>query len=939
MSQTRWCVLALLFVPLAAFSYDIDTHAWMANQSFQKSILLPQASPLRERLGFDRLDDSTPFRVYFELQTLGNRDAYLDLVPGATFGSTPNPYIGPHIYRAPTDFERQSFTFANGPAPLGSASGLAPTPYNFAASFVRGAVREDDLRPEDYTDGGPYPDLDPYGPFLRVANHFFDPINNLPLVLPVGLTCNGSLDTPCNRSLDWAIGVSDAQSLNFSPAQDRRNHFSWIDARDSFWQALTFKSSSAAMGNYAARQAQDSGIRRNFWHSALKSVGHVSHLLQDTSQPQHTRNDRHNPGAVVGTTLARRTMELYANYRVTGTTTSVPSDEVEQFRAMFNGPGSERLLSVPPIGNYPIPQFSTPTKFFTTRHEDGAIATRRGLADYSNRGFYTHGTSPPGSGFASPPNDPQDPSFSIVEGEEYSLPGFGATIAQRFFWQVPDPVAPSYVDTCAVNGKMPMGNVSALQNFAGTSTAPVPANIVLALDDLRCHQDALLPRGIAYTTGLINFFFRGELEITAPPQRLLAVLDQGTPHTVDADGYPRRTDNNEIFGFKKVRLSLRNTTPSIVESGGGNTYTQTLGGSNGPSSGRIVAVARYHRNPCYRPDMTGERRVVMPFTGGFQPPSGCPAVGSRTRYQEISVSTEMAVSPGEFGFGPNSSFVDKNFDFAADPIPVNATDLFIQVVYRGPLGAEPDGIALGTYDAREPMFALYWNNTDYYNANGSWLGSGAGVFRKGVKDFQFCAGAGTDRVVLARRINATTGQPAMSFPEPAEFMRFAVITAKPVTTENVVFRGNASFFEPQPPVAYSPRITGIKGTINQANKELIDVVTEPFPLPSNPLADCPTTPPQGTSFLWCVEPIRVRRGLAGGKVDEAIYLDNVPAAASPPDPGTLPNFVQTPVQRAGENLWDQDPLVICPNSITDIPALLDAAILFEEGLSGGDGRP
>lgn len=38
---------------------------------------------------------------------------------------------------------------------------------------------------------------------------------------------------------------------------------------------------------------------------------------------------------------------------------------------------------------YPIPQFDNYTFFFTSRHVDGYEYDRVGLADYSNRGFFT----------------------------------------------------------------------------------------------------------------------------------------------------------------------------------------------------------------------------------------------------------------------------------------------------------------------------------------------------------------------------------------------------------------------------------------------------------------------------------------------------------------------------------------------------------------------
>ena len=134
--------------------------------------------------------------------------------------------------------------------------------------------------------------------------------------------------------------------------------------------------------------------------------------------------------------------------------------------------------------------------------------------------------------------DISDPSFTVVEGAEVILPGYGTLTGQKLLWPVPDLVAPSYADTCRSSGKLQIASVSEFSESSELSSGILVRRGLLSLDDYKCHQDALLPRAIAYSAGLINFFFRGELEIAAPPQRVLAALDQGIPHTVDADGYP-----------------------------------------------------------------------------------------------------------------------------------------------------------------------------------------------------------------------------------------------------------------------------------------------------------------------------------------------------------------------------------------------------------------
>jgi len=90
---------------------------------------------------------------------------------------------------------------------------------------------------------------------------------------------------------------------------------------------------------------------------------------------------------------------------------------------------------------------------------------------------------------------------------------------------------------------------------------------------------------------------------------------------------------------------------------------------------------------------------VVDSAGVVTPPS-C-ALGNRTAMQEILVSLPEAVSSASLDV---STAVPVTFNFASNPIPINATDLIVQVVYRGPLGEEADGIAIGHYGVREPSF-------------------------------------------------------------------------------------------------------------------------------------------------------------------------------------------------------------------------------------------
>ena len=162
--------------------------------------------------------------------------------------------------------------------------------------------------------------------------------------------------------------------------------------------------------------------------------------------------------------------------------------------------------------------------------------------------------------------------------------------------KVIDSVAPNYVDPTLAQfgGKVPVLMEGAT---AAAANGLVPGVVIgkfnsYSYANMQYTADVAIPRAIGYSAGLIDFFFRGKLEIEPITQRVFGVLNQGEPHTVNADGYPTRTSNGKIFGFEKIRLKIRNSTDVITESGTNQTVPQVVG------MGKLVAVARYHRNPC-----------------------------------------------------------------------------------------------------------------------------------------------------------------------------------------------------------------------------------------------------------------------------------------------------------------------------------------------------
>ena len=465
----------------------------------------------------------------------------------------------------------------------------------------------------------------------------------------------------------------------------------------------------------------DARDRLALWATAFRSLGDVVHLLEDTGQPQHTRNDPHS----AANQPEQKAFEGYTNARVLGT------GDPGKYLKQFFGDGVVPL-TVPPLGSYGVDtpvSFAQPLGFFTTRVDRFGkptdIASRAGLADYTNRGFFTGGTLPGmHTGISGeyqeplPPQDLDNPSndYSISFGPCESLidadPRIQAAACLHYLHTVPDLVDPNYAFTSDVlpagfdGPEAPIASESIFahmtlpnRNFDFTSYVPKTA---LSLAELETIGNLTIPRAIGYAAGLLDYFFRGQLELSSPPDGLYAVMDQAGPHEVH-DGLPVLA-NGSTFGFQSIQIRARNVTPQIIESGSHRPVPQTMGG------GDLVAIAHYHRNPCYHADLSGEMSFREPeTTADARVPAGCTTVDDlRTPFSEVSVSQAIpidnsgeveaggivgndCVNLGNINTGVTTTGCESDspllqFDFSADPIPVNATDLFIQIAYRGRLG-------------------------------------------------------------------------------------------------------------------------------------------------------------------------------------------------------------------------------------------------------------
>ncbi|MEO5700301.1 MAG: hypothetical protein ABIS17_12865 [Casimicrobiaceae bacterium] len=438
----------------------------------------------------------------------------------------------------------------------------------------------------------------------------------------------------------------------------RRNHFTVYDAREAMWRALTGRDKSF---NYVTLTPLD---RKAYWATTFRALGDVLHLIQDMAQPQHTRNEAHGIGHAAY-------YEKYIDARAKG--------ERRIRLGGLLGIGSQSVDVTPftalDYGGYAAPQFAHYSKYWSTGTGPASLKGR-GLADYSSRGFFTPGANYGDGKYPSPPSDPTAYARRIISG---------ANGVKEEYW-----MAPVY-DAYAKADSMPVRMTRSSQWDDALAAAGAGKGSSFSLDIATFDDRAslLVPRAVAYSAGLLDYFFNPRLRIDPPAEGVYGLADAAVGS-----------------GFPVIRLKLTNATPPLMDEG--VEHPQHM------LDGVAVAVVKFHRNVCYRTDLSGE--YGAPGNG----PNKCRVSNSAAPGQlDVDDSAEEIVvsKPIKLALNAGQS-MPLAFDFSASPVPLGASDLYLQVVYRGALGrdvasAERDVVAVGTRDISEPSYFSYYNASDY----------------------------------------------------------------------------------------------------------------------------------------------------------------------------------------------------------------------------------
>ena len=309
---------------------------------------------------------------------------------------------------------------------------------------------------------------------IRFLNHFHEPIEN-----------KGSGIFPGISAIKWSLAPLGAQFPG--------GKFSWNDAREYYFKALTSPTKTERDEN---------------WGKTFRALGQVMHLLQDSANPSHVRDDLHAFDDGLHDYMARHSVTA-----LMGSNTFSPDPSMLEQPGPA-GPNGEPFANLFDRDMY---QGSAP---------EATLGTDIGVTEYTNANFFSDDTIP-------------------GQGSIFSTEISNPTVAEL----VPAPIPSPYLT-------LPRLGSAA---FPGARAAKLTGNQAVAkflltntnldllgqlqLDDgvYDAQAQNLIPRAVGYSAAVLDYFFRGQLQVALHEFEVLgttlgAGLCDPTPDPVVDDG-------------------------------------------------------------------------------------------------------------------------------------------------------------------------------------------------------------------------------------------------------------------------------------------------------------------------------------------------------------------------------------------------------------------
>jgi hypothetical protein len=473
----------------------------------------------------------------------------------------------------------------------------------------------------------------------RPRHHFFDPLTGEGLHWTVQLFFGpGLIDVAGNPSPDWAL----EDKRDFGNEQ----RYSFKHAREYFYDALTATTPAARDTNFGL---------------TFQTLGHVIHHIEDMAQPQHVRNDVHYaspPDCGIATYLLKLIRESPSRYEA----------YTNQVRDHLFGANSQLPVYKPVNDPDDVASLTTARAFWHT--ENGNPLAGKGIAEFTNANFVSYGTdfrgvfangrfkATPNERYPLPAPEPATPVYRDANALLQSIGGAAPPacappnnpcVMAFFSSQVTDNYRPtasrvnSEASTASIFDQdlqvsglfVPYPNLDKCTDPINPATCEqIFTNAVFALNrfNFDAAQAFLIPRAVAYSAGLINYFFRGRLEAAGA-----SFSDDGATLSVSLN----------------VKNAIDPATPAWKD--------ENLVAVGADRSSTFVLTARYQE--------AGQDKFI----------ASSPVV--------LDPSQDPVITPGETS--------KQSLTFTLPAIPADATKVEFRLVFRGKLGQEEDAVAVG----------------------------------------------------------------------------------------------------------------------------------------------------------------------------------------------------------------------------------------------------
>ncbi len=467
-------------------------------------------------------------------------------------------------------------------------------------------------------------------PRPRSLNHFLNPIDEAPLTVGRAPLCI----TAGERADLWALGLAGP------------NDYSIPRARSHYLEALV---------------GPNPGSRNLNLKELFYSLGHIVHLVQDMAQPEHTRNDQHLPwlrGFLVNAVDA----SFYEEWGLANLAPPAPNPPLVSFDGYAN-------VSLPDYASY----------FHTTHRSPIGLPAGRGLADFANRNFVTQDTNYGDYGhlvdqpcYDYPAPLERETSFRLQTVRRSVLLPDGTCCIVR---EVDESILTSFpVDH--YSGAQEVDPFHTFVSAVDIESRKYDANArfySLGDESLQTRAAMLIPRAVGYSAGLIEHFFRGEIDAdwkktgTAPNFSYELTITNRSGETIGADAKISAIYRTDPSYFGRTNSD---DTGSILRSAD---LAQLVPGFRGLAAGQSVTftvpqifalkwgdeITKFERRIAIRGTLGTEQDAVIGLVQSGSGPDkglvfeitwdGTYFVATHIKVQTTGLNTQACYSPPPYG--------------------------------------------------------------------------------------------------------------------------------------------------------------------------------------------------------------------------------------------------------------------------------------------------